>query len=47
MLEYYDRCYDHELTRRQRPLRASFDLSGLEPEAAASQLLRNPALLHS
>ena len=39
MLDYYDRCYDHELTRRQRPLLASFDLSGLDPAAAAELLI--------
>ena len=41
MLDYYDRCYDHELTRRQRPLLASFDLSGLDPAAAAELLISN------
>ena len=47
MLDYYDRCYDHELSRRQHPLLASFDLSGLDPAAAAAQLLREPALSQS
>ena len=47
MLDYYDRCYDHELTQRQHPLLASFDLSGLDPAAAAAQLLRDRALPHS
>lgn len=47
MLDYYDRCYDHELTRCQRPLLASFELTGLDAAAAAAQLLRDPALSQS
>ena len=44
---------DLELVQRVRaalgskPLLASFDLSGLDPAAAAAQLLRNSALPHS
>ncbi len=37
MLDYYDRCYDHELDRH--PLVASVDLGDLAPAAAADQLL--------
>lgn len=40
MLDYYDRCYDNELSRRDKPLLSSFDLSGLDPDAAASELLQ-------
>lgn len=39
MLNYYDRCYDHELSRRHSPVVASIDLSGINPAAAAVQLL--------
>ena len=41
MLDYYDRCYDHELSLRQRPLLNSFYLSGLDPAAAAELLISN------
>ena len=43
MLDYYDRCYDHELARHgaedQRRLLGSHDLGHLSAEAAAEQLL--------
>ena len=43
MLDYYDRCYDHELARHgegdRRRLLGSHQLSGLSAEAAAQQLL--------
>ena len=43
MLDYYDRCYDHELARHgagdQRRLLGSHDLGHLSAEAAADQLL--------
>jgi len=42
MLDYYDRCYDHELSRRERPVRACLDLAGMEPRVAALRLLRDP-----
>ena len=42
MLDYYDRCYDHDLGRRSQPPLRQFDLTGLnEPKAAA--LLLNQA----
>jgi tRNA 2-selenouridine synthase len=44
MLDYYDRCYDHELDRH--PLVASVELGDLEPAAAADQLLVQ-GLVHS
>ena len=40
MLDYYDRCYDNELSRRSKPLLASFDLGGVDPDAAAAELLQ-------
>ncbi|MDA0717109.1 MAG: tRNA 2-selenouridine(34) synthase MnmH [Cyanobacteria bacterium] len=40
MLDYYDRCYDNELSRRETPLLSSFDLGGLGPDAAAAELLQ-------
>ncbi len=43
MLDYYDRCYDHELSRRDTPVRACFDLEGLSPADAASRLLHHPS----
>ena len=43
MLDYYDRCYDHELSRRDRPVRACFDLAGLEAGVAALRLLQDPS----
>jgi tRNA 2-selenouridine synthase len=43
MLEYYDRCYDHELSRRDTPVLASIDLVGITADAAAVQLLREAA----
>jgi tRNA 2-selenouridine synthase len=43
MLDYYDRCYDHELERHgaadQHRLLGHEDLAGLSAEAAADQLL--------
>jgi tRNA 2-selenouridine synthase len=44
MLDYYDRCYDHELSRRESPVRACFDLAGMEPTVAALKLLQDPSL---
>jgi tRNA 2-selenouridine synthase len=44
MLDYYDRCYDHELSRRESPVRACFDLAGMEPTVAALRLLEDPSL---
>ncbi len=38
MLDYYDRCYDHELA--QAPERHSVDLSGQAPESAARRLVK-------
>jgi tRNA 2-selenouridine synthase len=43
MLDYYDRCYDHELSRRNSPVLASFDLTGLDADAAAAALLQPAA----
>ena len=43
MLDYYDRCYDHELSRRDSPVLVSFDLSGLNAAAAAAALLQPAA----
>ena len=40
MLDYYDRCYDNELSRRDKPLLSSFDLGGLDPDVAAAELLQ-------
>ena len=37
-LDYYDRCYDHELERT--PHRRSIDISGLSPSAAADRLIQ-------
>ena len=37
-LDYYDRCYDHELERS--PQRRSIDISGLSPSAAADHLIQ-------
>ena len=37
-LDYYDRCYDHELERT--PQRQSIDISGLSPSAAADHLIQ-------
>ncbi len=39
MLEYYDRCYDHELARRSLSQLGSLDLGALEDDAAAECLL--------
>jgi len=43
MLDYYDRCYDHELQRHgsadQQWLLGHEDLAGLSPETAADQLI--------
>ena len=41
MLDYYDRCYDSELSKRDKPLLSSFDLGGLDPDAAAAELLHS------
>ena len=43
MLDYYDRCYDNELSRRNSPVLASFDLTGLDADAAAAALLQPAA----
>lgn len=41
MLDYYDRCYDHDLQRRpQQPLRR-FDLTGFSQSEAAQLLLQD------
>jgi tRNA 2-selenouridine synthase len=37
MLDYYDRCYDHELSRH--PQVAAVELGNLDPAAAAALLL--------
>ena len=42
ILDYYDRCYDHELERS--PQRRSVDISGLSIEQAADHLLAAGAL---
>ena len=51
MLDYYDRCYDHELTRHgegdQRRLLGSHHLGGLNAEQAARQLLASGCLTAS
>lgn len=44
MLNYYDRCYDHELSRRDSPVMASFDLEGIDADSAALQLLQEAAI---
>ena len=38
ILEYYDRCYDHELSRRPPPL-ATIEVAGFAPRQVAEQLL--------
>ena len=38
MLDYYDRCYDHELQRSAG--RISIDLSGQDPDQAADKLIQ-------
>ncbi|MFM8524084.1 MAG: tRNA 2-selenouridine(34) synthase MnmH [Cyanobacteriota bacterium] len=43
MLDYYDRCYDHELSRRQLSHLGTLDLGDLEDDAAADCLLRHGA----
>lgn len=43
MLDYYDRCYDHELSRRSSPVLNSIDLGGRDADAAALQLLQEVA----
>ena len=40
MLDYYDRCYDHDLGRRSHPPRRQFDLTGLNEAEAAALLLK-------
>ncbi|MEB3201584.1 MAG: tRNA 2-selenouridine(34) synthase MnmH [Synechococcus sp.] len=47
MLDYYDRCYDHEQNRRPRPPLASFELTGLGPTAAADLLLNDRDWRHA
>ena len=42
MLDYYDRCYDHELSRRSAAPLASLNLAGLS-DAEAAQQARNLA----
>jgi tRNA 2-selenouridine synthase len=44
MLAYYDRCYDHELSRH--PQVASVEIGALDPAAAAALLLER-ALVHA
>jgi tRNA 2-selenouridine synthase len=39
MLDYYDRCYDHELARHPIPVSAPVDLEEDSAEAAAERLL--------
>ena len=39
MLDYYDRCYDHELARHPIPASAPVDLEEDSAEAAAERLL--------
>ena len=43
MLDYYDRCYDHEMSRRDSQMLARFDLAGMGPAAAAIKLLQDPS----
>jgi tRNA 2-selenouridine synthase len=44
MLDYYDRCYDHELREHQG---ASVDLGKLEASAAAEELLARRLVLRA
>ena len=48
MLDYYDRCYDHELARHgetdQRRLLGSHDLGGLDAEQGAERLLASAGI---
>jgi tRNA 2-selenouridine synthase len=39
MLDYYDRCYDHDLGKRVQPPLRQFDLTGLSAAEAAALLL--------
>jgi tRNA 2-selenouridine synthase len=41
MLDYYDRCYDHELGRRSISHLGTLDLNDLDDDAAAECLLRH------
>ena len=41
MLDYYDRCYDHELGRRSLSHLGTLDLNDLDDDAAAECLLRH------
>lgn len=41
MLDYYDRSYDRELSRRDSPVLACFDLAGVELTAAAAELMKH------
>ena len=49
MLDYYDRCYDHELERHgghEHPQRlGTYDLAGLSPAAGAAQLISDGVVL--
>ena len=45
MLDYYDRCYDHELSRS--PGRDSVDLSGLTADQAAEWLIERKLIAAS
>ncbi|MCX5938575.1 MAG: tRNA 2-selenouridine(34) synthase MnmH [Cyanobium sp. LacPavin_0920_WC12_MAG_62_9] len=40
MLDYYDRCYDHDLGRRSQPPLRQVDLTGLNEAEAAALLLK-------
>jgi len=40
MLDYYDRCYDHDLGRRSQPPLRQFDLKGVNGAEAAALLLK-------
>ena len=44
MLDYYDRCYDHDLGRRSQPPRRQFDLTDLNEAEAAALLLEEASL---
>jgi hypothetical protein len=44
MLDYYDRCYDHELNRRDSPVLTSVDLAGIDADAAAKRLQQEAAV---
>ena len=42
MLDYYDRCYDHELERNRLNRLGRLDLAGLDDGAAAAALRQHP-----